>query len=124
MTENESELQSAQKLKIESLPDLLRMIASTALPEQSPTLMSFQTSSNKWILGSLILLPAWYHLRSLPILVYIERDEAPEGPFFRYRATEQEKEEIDFCHSTKDPSYGYIPIIQLADAPKVFWQPE
>ena len=119
--EKETELQSALKLKISSLPDLLRMIASTAHPEQSPTLMSFEIGSNKWVLGSLILLPAWYNLRSLPLLVYIERDEPPEGPFFRYRATETDKEEIGFCHSTKDASYGYIPIIQLDEVPEIFW---
>ncbi|MFQ6123086.1 MAG: hypothetical protein ACE5R6_00555 [Candidatus Heimdallarchaeota archaeon] len=121
MNEKEPELQPALKIKISSLPDLLRMIASTALPEQSPTLLSFQVGSNKWILASLILLPAWYQLRSLPILVYIEREEPPEGPFFRYRATEKEEEEIGFCHSTKDSSYGYIPIIHLAEVPEVFW---
>ena len=121
MIGTEPELHTAQKLKIASLPDLLRMIASTALPEQSPTLMSFKIDSNKWILGSLILLPAWYHLRSLPILVYVEQEEPPEGPFFQYRATETDKEEIGSCHSTKDASYGYIPIIQLAEIPKIFW---
>jgi len=122
MMGNKTELESAHKLKISSLPDLLRMIASTAHPEQSPTLMSFEVGPNKWIFGSLILLPAWYKLRSLPLLVYIEREEPPEGPFFRYKATEGEKEEIGFCHSTKDPSYGYIPIIQLAEVPKIFWE--
>ena len=121
MNEEEPKLHPALKLKIASLPDLLRMIASTALPEQSPTLMSFQVGPNKWILGSLILLPSWYDLRSLPILVYIEREEPPEGPFFRYRATEMDKEEIGFCQSTKDASYGYIPIIQLVEVPEAFW---
>lgn len=121
MNEKEPDLQSALKLKISSLPDLLRMIASTALPEQSPTLLSFQAGPNKWILASLILLPAWYQLRSLPILVYIEQKEPPEGPFFRYRATEKDIEEIEFSHSTKDSSFGYIPIIQLAEVPEVFW---
>lgn len=120
MNKKESELQPALKLKISSLPDLLRMIASTALPEQSPTLLSFQVGSN-WILASLILLPAWFQLRSLPIIVYIEQEGPPEGPFFKYRATEKDMEEIGFCHSTKDSSFGYIPIIQLAEVPEVFW---
>lgn len=118
MTDEINEIKPAIPLKLQSLEDLVRLVVTWTL-RQTPASVLYFKKNGKHYYASVTTLGGYYNLRGIPLILYVEDDKEPEGPFIAY--TTDPEEEIKFMKSTTERMYKYIPIIRLT-APPVFFR--
>lgn len=106
----------AVPVELENFKDFIRMIASTGrgFTENVAHILVYKDGED-YIFSTLTILPAYYHLRGLPILIYARTKEEPKGSFVKIRATP--KEEVGFSSDTTDTTFTYIPLIRVKKLP-------
>ncbi len=110
------ELKKAIPVELEDFKDFIRMIASSGrgFAEQSAHILVYKDGED-YIYSTLTVLPAYYNLRGLPILIYARTKEEPKGSFVKIKTTP--KEEVGFSSDTTDTTYTYIPLIHVKKLP-------
>ncbi len=110
------EQKKAVPVELEDFKDFIRMIASTGrgFAEQAAHVLVYKDKED-YIYSTLTVLPAYYNLRGLPILIYVRTKEEPKGSFVKIRATP--KEEVGFSSDISDTTYTYIPLIRVKKLP-------
>lgn len=110
------ELKKAVPVELENFKDFIRMIASSGrgFAEHAVHILVYKDGED-YIYSTLTVLPAYYHLRGLPILIYARTKEEPQGSFVKIKATP--KEEVGFSSDTTDTTYTYIPLIRVKKLP-------
>jgi len=111
------EPKKAVPVELEDFKDFIRMIASTGrgFADHAAHVLVYKDGED-YIYSTLTVLPAYYHLRGLPILIYVRTKEEPKGSFVKIKVTP--KEEVGFSSETTDTTYSYIPIIRVKKLPE------
>jgi hypothetical protein len=100
-------------LKLDSLTDLARMLASSSQRDRMASMLYFE-HQGKHVFGTMISHHGYYELYGMPLWVYTITDEPPKGNFLSYSS--REKEEIEFVKVPQsEPLKFYLPIIRLAE---------
>lgn len=112
---NDIKLRPAVLMKIKDLDNLIRLVQFWTMRERTASILHFK-HGKKHIMGTITSVPGYYNLEGLPLFLYTEIDEAPRGPFIRYKADPEECWE--YARGTLERAWVYIPLIELAEAPE------
>jgi len=98
-------------IRLKSLVDLARMLASRATREMTSNILYFEHKS-KHIFGTMINNQGYYNWYGIPYWIYSKEDSPPETPFLAYEI--RPKEKISWVETLEDPTKKYFPIIFLS----------
>ena len=108
-------IEKAQTLELESVSDLIRMIIS--MTQNRGGYIYFTKKNGKYYFLVTNLVPSWYNLKGLPITVYAEVKDIPNGNFVAYSTSNVESEKWEYVNCVTDTSRVHIPIIRVKDLP-------
>ena len=118
-------IRPALPMQLTALDDLIRWLVSTSDQGAHGTKYNFLHES-KHIYATLIILPSYYALHGLPLLIYCEHSQAPENNFIRFDIRKESTDNaISFISGfdDRDSNLGYIqyiPVIKLKEIPEIF----
>lgn len=120
MSQDKNALKPAIKVKLAGMDDLVRMAFFSASRNHTMNILCFQDKdTEKWLIGFLTGVPAYYRYKGLPLFFYYPLDEKPSAKFIKY--TSKDKEEWDYSEITSPPvKWNYLPIVELAEPPFFF----
>jgi len=101
-------------LRLESLDDLARFVASIASLGQPTYVLHFK-HEGKDILGIIAVYRDYYKFYGMPIFYYYESNDEISGKYFLVRA-EESGERIQISNGVK-PGWIAVPIIRLKEKP-------
>ncbi len=121
------QLKEAVPLELEDLSSLISMIVSGA-PQEHASVLYFK-HNDEHIFASFVILPGYYELRALPLLIFVRDSRILETKkrFIRYRVVGDIN--LDFVDTIdeKDIASGmvrYVPIVRVKRKPTIFGLPE
>ncbi len=101
-------------LRVESLEDLARFVASIAALGQ-PTYVLHFVHGDKSILGIIAVYRDYYKFYGMPIFYYYESENRISGNYFLVKA-EETGERVQISNGVK-PGWIAVPIIKLKEKP-------
>ncbi|MCF2136597.1 MAG: hypothetical protein K9W43_05075 [Candidatus Thorarchaeota archaeon] len=108
-----SDLRPPVNLKIATMVDLARMLATWSQRDHPASLIHFE-NEGKHIYGTLLSHHGYYEMYGLPLWIYVETDEAPAGSFLSYKS--RPKEEIRFVETIEsEPMVLHFPLVNLSE---------
>ncbi|MHA1213857.1 MAG: hypothetical protein ACTSR2_04590 [Candidatus Hodarchaeales archaeon] len=125
---NNSKLQVAYGIELDSFLDLVRLISSSS-PERPSTILKWIVDDSH-IYGSFAIFPGYYEYQALPVLFYV-REETPveqdNENLVKYDL-QAEKDQITLLSHLKEKDLEnvhtglvrFIPIVKLKRAPNIF----
>ena len=125
LANNTDTIKSALPMQLTTLDDLARWFVSSSVQGAHGTIFYF-LREGKHIYATLIILPSYYTLHGLHLLVYCEHSQAPENNFIRFDIRKESNDNaISFISGfdDRDSNLGYIqyiPVIKLKEIPEIF----
>ncbi|MHA2362313.1 MAG: hypothetical protein ACXAC7_00020 [Candidatus Hodarchaeales archaeon] len=121
------EIDPAITLEVNSLEDLIHWVVSSSQGQQG-TLFYFE-KNDKHYFTTFIILPGYYELNGLPLLLVSEHNDAPKSKFLRFDIRKGVEDRISYTDGfdDRDSNLGYIqylPIVSLKKIPPIFDIPD
>ncbi len=113
------EVQKSKTVEMESLFDLIRLIISNSAQRGGFLYLGKKDGKNIFYISHVV--PSWYDLKGLPIVLYAYCDTYPEETFIAYsRPTSTDEESWKFVKFVKDNDTKtmYIPIVKVKNIPE------
>ena len=114
-----SEIQASQKIELESLTDLLRLVVSIMGRSGITSYLYYVEQEGKHVYFLTHTVGGWYELRGLPVTLLAKTDIEPSTSFIEYTSpTTGNEESYKFVDQIKQStSVAAIPIIKLKELP-------
>jgi hypothetical protein len=113
-------------MELESLEELVRMVVASA-PAEHASLFCF-ASGESFVFATLLILPGWLDLHSLPVLVFARTDQGTQtGRFIRYDIFDK-NQRVEFVQSPNEKealggAIRFVPIVRIKHPPFIFGVP-
>lgn len=108
----------SKTVELNSFPDLIRLIISNSAQRGGFLYLGKKDGKNVFYISHVV--PSWYDLKGLPIVLYSYYDVYPEENFIEYtRPSSTEEEKWAFVKYVKEnnPKIMYIPIVKVKEIP-------
>ncbi|MCY3411489.1 MAG: hypothetical protein INQ03_07660 [Candidatus Heimdallarchaeota archaeon] len=113
-----SEIQKSQTIELSSLNDLIRLIISNSAQRGGFLYLGVKDDRNVFYISHIV--PSWYELKGLPIVLYAFSESYPPENFIAYtRPSSTDKEQWEFVDlvNENDTKTMYIPIVKVKEIP-------
>lgn len=112
------DVQKSQSIEMASLSDLIRLIVSNSAQRGGFLYLGQKDGKNVFYISHIV--PSWYDLKGLPIVLYAYSDVNPEEHFIAYsRPSSTDKESWEYVSFIRenDTKTMYIPIVRVKEIP-------
>lgn len=115
----EKTVEKSQKLELESLTELVRLMVSRFDPSNRTGYLYYGETEDKHVYFTTQIVPGWYDNRGLPVTMFAYFDTAPPTTVIKYKSpSEFEEESWEFVNNTQPAANtAYLPIIKVKSIP-------
>jgi hypothetical protein len=114
--ENETKIERAIKVKVETLGDLARLASSATTLGHMVYIIHYEENSKHYY-GVFIVFRDYYKMYGLPMFYYYETEKPLNGNYILFKMDDS-GEQLEVAKGTK-PGYITIPIVNFSKKPEI-----